>query len=422
MMARFKFAGSGGCRALGASCALALALAPFPQYSRAAEVCAPCAALVVAQAGDANSASGRREGTPDWLKQSVTPKDPTPRPSPSSRTKSTSKSGAGPAMPPESVTTESKPVVKSIAAGLTNTAVLYESGILKLLGQVVTTDKSGAHLDQGNFIAVASGSAGAVAINAEGHAVVFPADANSPLGPCMILTQPSAVVAASVGGAHALLLTRRGEVYAWGINSDGQVGDGSTTKWSTPVHVSSGIAAIAAGGRHSLALSVDGTLYAWGNNRYGQLGTDGPPASVLSPVGVISGIKEISAGAFHSLVVSSNREVFAFGRNEYGQLGDGTQTDRRMPVRVLLDHPVMAISAGDTHSIALDDKGSLYAWGGNDEGQIQRGEYQVVRAPMLLRSTEHFQAASAGGLHTFVLLRNGDMLGWGNTQYAQIGN
>ena len=80
----------------------------------------------------------------------------------------------------------------------------------------------------------------------------------------------------SAGGSHSLALKGDGSVWAWGLNGDGQLGDGTIVTRVTPVAVSglSDITAISAGGSHSLALKKDGTVWTWGSNSYGQLGDD----------------------------------------------------------------------------------------------------------------------------------------------------
>jgi alpha-tubulin suppressor-like RCC1 family protein len=84
-----------------------------------------------------------------------------------------------------------------------------------------------------------------------------------------------------------VFLKSDGTVWAWGSNSNGQLGDGTTTDSSTPVQVSglSSIIGIAAGNDHSVSLSKGETVFAWGKNSTGQLG-DGTTTDRLSPVNV----------------------------------------------------------------------------------------------------------------------------------------
>ena len=140
------------------------------------------------------------------------------------------------------------------------------------------------------------------------------------------------------GGWHSLGLTSYGTVWAWGRNTYGQLGDGSTTTRSTPVQVSglSGVIAIAGGDIHSLALKSDGTVWAWGYNYYGQLG-DGSTTTRSTPVQVsgLSGVIAIAGGGDHNLALKSDGTVWAWGDNTNGELGDGSTTTRSTPVQTL---------------------------------------------------------------------------------------
>ncbi|MBO7745109.1 fibronectin type III domain-containing protein [Paenibacillus sp. MWE-103] len=144
------------------------------------------------------------------------------------------------------------------------------------------------------------------------------------------------VIAIAAGQLHNLALKSDGTVWAWGWNSSGQLGDGSTTTRSTPVQVTAleSVTAIAAGSSHSLAVTSDGTVWAWGNNYSGQLG-DGSTINRSSPVQV-AGLDSVSSvgttDGSHSVAVKRDRTVWAWGNNAYGQLGDGTTITRNTPV------------------------------------------------------------------------------------------
>ncbi len=139
-------------------------------------------------------------------------------------------------------------------------------------------------------------------------------------------------LSAALGGANpAIAATPSGGVYAWGDNSNGQLGNGKLSNSSTPVAITlpNGVTAtaIAAGGYHSLAIGSDGKVYAWGFNGDGQLGTgtttdSHTPVLVNPPTGLTA--TAIAAGGFHSLAIGSDGNAYAWGSNLYGQLGNGT--------------------------------------------------------------------------------------------------
>ncbi len=148
-----------------------------------------------------------------------------------------------------------------------------------------------------------------------------------------------------------IALASDGTVWSWGQNWARQLGDGTTTDRTTPVHVVgtngtgqlSGIVAIAAGESHTLALGSDGTLYAWGMNDYGQLGDPdyasgtSVPIPVKTPAGdvpfTLAG-GQIGCGWKHSIAMAGGHTAYAWGNNAYASLGDGSITDRNLPVLV----------------------------------------------------------------------------------------
>ena len=125
------------------------------------------------------------------------------------------------------------------------------------------------------------------------------------------------VNAIAAGGSHPVAVKSDGTVERWGDNSDGQLGDGTTTDSSSPVQVTglSGIIAVAAGADDTIALKSDGTVWAWGDNSDGQLG-DGTTTDSSSPVQVtgLSGVAAITGqGADHILALKSDGTVWAWG-------------------------------------------------------------------------------------------------------------
>jgi alpha-tubulin suppressor-like RCC1 family protein len=168
-----------------------------------------------------------------------------------------------------------------------------------------------------------------------------------------------------------------GTAWAWGQNSDGQLGNTSYTDSNVPVQVSNltGIVAVAAGYYHSMALRSDGTVWAWGGGGYGQLGNGGNANSNFPVQASISGVKAIAAGYFHSLAIKNDGTVWAWGYNAFGQLGNGTKSGSNVPVQVFGLTGITAIAGGYGHSIAIENVGRVWAWGTNDFGELGDGTY-----------------------------------------------
>ena len=167
--------------------------------------------------------------------------------------------------------------------------------------------------------------------------------------------------AVAAGGSHSCARLSTGKVLCWGSNANGQLGNGnSTPQFTSPVTVS-GIAtavSIAAGTGHNCALLTDGTVKCWGLNADGQLG-NGTTTDSLLPVTVtgidgINGIAvEIAAGGSHSCALLSDGTVKCWGLNADGQLGSGTKSSSSTPVTVSgINNNASAIAAGGSHSCA----------------------------------------------------------------------
>ncbi|MEI7911327.1 MAG: cadherin-like beta sandwich domain-containing protein, partial [Verrucomicrobiota bacterium] len=234
-------------------------------------------------------------------------------------------------------------------------------------------------------------------------------------------------MAVAAGGSHNLALCSDGTLVAWGSNSSGQLGDGTATDSSVPLLVNrTGVLAgktvttIATGGSHSLALCSDGTLAAWGSNSYGQLG-DGSSANQSLPVavvrtGVLSGktITCIACGDAFSLVLCSDGTLAAWGSNWNGQLGTGTILSSSLPVLVtrsgvLSGKTVVAVSAANAQGLALCSDGNLAAWGYNSNGQLGNATATDSSLPVWvskspLATGENFTAASGGTYHSLALV------------------
>jgi len=236
----------------------------------------------------------------------------------------------------------------------------------------------------------------------------------------------STLRALSAGDSHTVALDADGNVWAWGLNGQGQLGDDTLTARSTPVRVQglTGVSALVAGGSHTVALKPDGTVWTWGHNGYGQLG-DGTLVSRLRPVQVtgLPVITAIAAGTYFTAALDAEGKVWAWGHNGYGQLGDGTLTNRSRPVQVVGLSGVTALVGGGNHTVARTGDGSLWAWGDNQFGQLGDGTTTLrsllpVRVPGLSGVTR----VTAGTSHTAAVTGDGSVWAWGRNHLGQLGD
>jgi len=241
-----------------------------------------------------------------------------------------------------------------------------------------------------------------------------------------VLVKVNAIPLAA-GGSHSIVMycgACGGGVTASGLNTSGQLGDGTTTQRISPVALSlTNAAAVSAGASHTLYLKNDGTVWASGLNTNGQLG-DGTTSNKPSPVQVIgfTGIVAMSAGNNHSLFLKGDGTVWACGLNSSGQLGDGTTVQKPTPFQIATLSGIIRISGGGTHSLFLKNDGTVYACGNNGNGQLGDGSKVTRKTPVVLPTLSGIIDLSAGGTHSHFLKNDGTVLATGLNSNGQLGD
>jgi uncharacterized repeat protein (TIGR01451 family) len=247
--------------------------------------------------------------------------------------------------------------------------------------------------------------------------------------PVQVTGLTSGMVAISAGITHTCALTTAGAITCWGSNSDGDLGDGTVTNATTPVAVSafsSGAASIATGNGHACALTSAGGITCWGANSQGQVG-DGSTTARGNPVrvsGFIRGATAVAAGDYHSCALTAAGGVECWGSNNWGQLGDGSTTNRSAPVEVDgLAGDVAAITAGAAHTCALTTAGGVECWGDDHLGQLGDGSNGYRVTPVAVSGLGSGVAAiTAGASDTCALTTTGGVLCWGFNGLGQLGD
>ena len=265
-----------------------------------------------------------------------------------------------------------------------------------------------------------------------------------------VLTVPglSGAVAVAAGRYHSLALFANGTVMAWGENSSGQLGIGTssgpeichTDPCSTkPLLVPglSNVVAIAAGGGQSLALLADGTVMVWGEDEDGQ-GGSGAASNTCKcidhpvPVPGVSNAVAIAAGEYGGSAVLADGTVMDWGRNEYGQLGNGTVTEGMIcdclgPVAVTGLAGARTTSVGSYHRLAALGAGGAAGWGENYFGQLGTGTTTTTGCECSTAATPvsgvaSAQAVEADGSFSLALLADGTVSSWGYATEGQLGD
>jgi alpha-tubulin suppressor-like RCC1 family protein len=212
------------------------------------------------------------------------------------------------------------------------------------------------------------------------------------------VTMPNGVkfTAIAAGWAHTCALTSTGVAYCWGRTDSGESGTGASTGFNmtpTAATMPNGVAfkSIDAFGSHTCALTTTGTVYCWGLNSNGQIG-DGSTTNRLVPTAVtIPGgltVTAITAGDLTCAITSTG--TYCWGKNDKGQLGNGTTTNSTTPVAVTMptDVTFTAIDAAGwgSYVCAINSAGAAYCWGWNGNGQLGMNNYADRNVPTLVGS------------------------------------
>ncbi len=237
------------------------------------------------------------------------------------------------------------------------------------------------------------------------------------------------------GNNHSCLL-KDGGVKCWGDNFYGQLGNAGSSDSNVPVDVSgltSGVTALVAGEDHTCALLTAGGMKCWGKNTNGQLGDDTTtdsniPVSVKGTggTGTLAGVSDMSAGAEFTCALISGA-VKCWGANLTGQLGTGNGTASKTPVSVVDQAGtgtlagITQISSGDEFTCALNGSGALQCWGFGDYGELGDTKFSTSATPLTVKSSEVFGSVQAGGLHVCALSVAGGLYCWGQNTDGQVG-
>lgn len=233
--------------------------------------------------------------------------------------------------------------------------------------------------------------------------------------------------AIALGSNAAYAINSVGELYAWGANNYGQLGSGAGSYSYTPVRVgtASNWTKVVAGEGWAAAINSVGELYTWGLNNYGQLGTANyVGGSTLNKIGATSSWSDVGAGQYHLIAITNTGEMYSCGNNTYGQLGDGTSTTRLSLTRVGLLSNWSRVECGYYHNLAINTQNQLYAWGENSNGQLGIGTSIRALFPTQVGSSSNWNSNlfAAGYTHSMAVNSLGEVYSWGYGGWGQLGD
>lgn len=225
-----------------------------------------------------------------------------------------------------------------------------------------------------------------------------------------------------------LAIKSDGNVWAWGRNAQGEGGDNTRSSYSSPVLVVGNHSFVEISqrtGTHNIGRKTNGEIWTWGASFYGEIGNN-TTSSYSSPVLVVGNfsVTSIGGGLNTTLgIVGSNGAGIACGYNGYGGLGDLSRTNRASPVLVVGNHSFsQSGNAGTNHSAWLKANGEIWVSGRSRYGAMGTNNISCFSSPVLVVGSHSFTKATCSTFQTYGLKTNGEVWGAGKNGEGQLGD
>jgi alpha-tubulin suppressor-like RCC1 family protein len=238
-----------------------------------------------------------------------------------------------------------------------------------------------------------------------------------------------------------------GKGWSWGADTNGQLGNGDseTANKTSPFPIDTPSphpgtwTQLSAGSSHSLGIDTDGKGWSWGLDTNGQLGNGGAEGNKTSPFPIDTPSPhpgtwaQLDAGNIHSLGIDTNSKGWSWGSDNFGQLGNGdSETAIKtspFPINTPSPHPGTwaQLSAGNNYSLGLDTNGKGWSWGLNQLGQLGLGDGSNRSEPVEInlnveQPPNQWKHADAGYEHSLAIDEGNNGWAWGSDQYGKLGN
>ena len=364
------------------------------------------------------------------------------------------------------VVTSVTPASGSSSGG--NLVTIKGSGFMRTKNEAFTDIAAGVEhalmlSSTGHVWVVGDNKYGQLGVGQITSAVVTPRDITDDLN----LDSDDFVTRVICGDYHSIVITNNHRVLAWGLNDDGQVGNGSWTNSYKPVDITANfvldagnyVVDVAAGKATNYATTNNGDVYFWGDTSNKQMGevnhddhiTTAPQTTPVQVAHLGDNIKQISAGYESAISLTFGHSVSTWGRNTSGELGRskyGEQNDIGLSrgifaiddnLNLVEGDEVISVEAGNSVMAVLTKDYRVYIWGNDQTGMLGLGgEIPNQADPVTgndlsaipLDNTDNFELAdddciaeiSIGNSHVLALSQYGEVFSWGEGDYGQLGN
>ncbi len=345
---------------------------------------------------------------------------------------------------PETRLLEAPPL--AVGAGHNATCAILNNSRLNLLwciGETETQETDGNEdpndLSRGDFVHASGGERHMCALDTLGEVFCWGDNSNGQLGNDQVgystqlrrVRLPRAATQISSGASHVCAITDQADLYCWGNNAEGQLGIGSFEEedrrdlwWAEPTLVGMGPwIAVAAGHSHTCGVRSDGTLSCWGRNVEGQVGNHGV-TQLTEPTLVNSehSWREAVAGESHSCGLRTDGTLWCWGSNSTENAGYplGVESSWQLaePTQVG-DQRWQDLATSSFHTCAVTENRELWCWGRNDEGQLGMGDTVSRTTPTFVR--DDVSGVATGRFHTCIVtgIAN-DVMCTGSNEFGQL--
>jgi len=218
--------------------------------------------------------------------------------------------------------------------------------------------------------------------------------------------------------------TGPGNLYAWGRNANGQIGNDTIIDASSPIQIGSTLwSDVGSCGNSSSAIKSDGTLWCWGQGAQGKTAQN-DEIDLSSPVqvGALTTWSKVDGGSNHFTAIKADGSIWAWGTGTSGQLGDGEAVWRSSPVQIGALTTWSTISAGNGTTAAIKNDGTLWVWGSGTSGQLGQNDTTSRSSPIQVGAGTDWAHVYAGYYSSMMAIKtDGTLWGFGSDSFGQLG-
>lgn len=229
------------------------------------------------------------------------------------------------------------------------------------------------------------------------------------------------VITAAAGEYATFYIKSDNSLWATGNNLNGQLGNGNTTRQFVPIQIASGVASVknVIGGSRNFSIfrNAGNQAFVMGQNDIGEFGIPSPTSST-TPVSSLTNVIDMITGGFHSLYLKADATLWASGFNSRGQLGDTTTSTRTTAVQVATG--VISIAAGLEYSLFVKSDNTLWGMGRNSVGQLGNGTTTLTNSTPIQITTGVLSCFAANTTSMFIKTDN-TLWGMGQNFHGELG-